>query len=57
FEKVASYIKEKKSEMFQRVPDAWLKPVLPECKSCGRKNTMQPLIEKKKEINWVFLVL
>ncbi|KAL5059913.1 hypothetical protein RYX36_031517 [Vicia faba] len=57
FEKLASYIKEKKSEMFQRAPDAWLKPVLPDCKSCGRNNTMQPLIEKKKEINWVFLVL
>ncbi|KAL5082649.1 hypothetical protein RYX36_011070 [Vicia faba] len=57
FEKVESYIKEKKSGMFQRAPDAWLKPVLPDCKSYGRKNTMQPLIEKKKEINWVFMVL
>ncbi|KAL5079375.1 hypothetical protein RYX36_007796, partial [Vicia faba] len=57
FEKVASYIKERKSEMFQRAPDAWPKPVLPDCKSCGRKNTMHPLIDKKKEINWVFLVL
>lgn len=57
FEKVSNFIKENKSEMFERAPDAWMKPVLPNCESCRKKNTMHPLIGKEEEINWLFLFL
>ncbi|CAK8543790.1 unnamed protein product [Lathyrus sativus] len=57
FEKVANFIEEKKSEMFERAPDAWMKPVLPNCRNCGPKSKMRPLIGKNEEINWLFLFL
>lgn len=57
FEKVSNFIQENKSEMFERAPDAWMKPVLPNCQSCRKNSTMHPLIGKEEEINWLFLFL
>ncbi|KAL5075921.1 hypothetical protein RYX36_014905 [Vicia faba] len=57
FEKVANFIMVEKHKMCNRAPEAWMKPVLPNCENCGRKSTMQPFIGKEKEINWLFLLL
>jgi hypothetical protein len=59
FEKVKKYIVEnRKKKMYdRRASNAWMHPVLPKCESCGKCNAMQPLITKKRNINWLFLLL
>ncbi|KAG2703475.1 hypothetical protein I3843_06G130600 [Carya illinoinensis] len=58
FVEVGSLIMAKKSAMHDRAPSFWTNPVLPTCKSCGKENSANPIIiKKKKAINWLFLLL
>jgi hypothetical protein len=57
FKKVTEFIEENKHEMHDRAPDAWINPGLPRCVSCGKEKAMEPLITKKRNINWLFLLL
>ncbi|PNX76019.1 hypothetical protein L195_g031964 [Trifolium pratense] len=57
FKKVTEFIEQNIHEMLDRAPDIWLHPVLPNCESCGKEKAMQPLITKKRNINWLFMLL
>ncbi|XP_057972749.1 uncharacterized protein LOC131160891 [Malania oleifera] len=58
FAEVESFIEENKSSMHRMAPAAWMSPALPDCRFCGQKNAANPVIaEKKKSINWLFLLL
>ncbi|GAU23054.1 hypothetical protein TSUD_337020 [Trifolium subterraneum] len=57
FKKVTKFIVETMEEMCDRAPDIWLHPVLPKCQSCGQEKAMEPLVTKKRNINWLFLLL
>ncbi|RHN48383.1 hypothetical protein MtrunA17_Chr7g0263201 [Medicago truncatula] len=57
FEKVTRFIEERRNEMCDRAPVEWMNPVIPNCKSCGQEKAMHPLMTKKRNINWLFLLL
>ncbi|GAU35347.1 hypothetical protein TSUD_337390 [Trifolium subterraneum] len=57
FQKVTKFIEENIHEMHDRAPDAWNNPVLPRCERCGKEKAMEPLITKKRNINWLFMLL
>ncbi|KAF2316376.1 hypothetical protein GH714_041717 [Hevea brasiliensis] len=58
FVEVRTFIAENKSSMHHRAPSVWITPILPTCKYCKQENSVKPLIsEKKKSINWLFLLL
>lgn len=58
FLEVGSFIAGNKSTMRDRAPSVWMNPVLPPCKFCEQENSAKPIIgEKKKVINWLFLLL
>ncbi|WJX84529.1 hypothetical protein P8452_67100 [Trifolium repens] len=57
FEKLTKFIEENIEEMRDRAPDVWMNPVLPKCESCGKEKAIQPLNTKKRNINWLFLLL
>ncbi|GAU23056.1 hypothetical protein TSUD_337040 [Trifolium subterraneum] len=57
FKKVTEFMEENIHEMLDRAPDIWLHPVLPKCQSCGKEKAMEPLNTKKRNINWLFLLL
>lgn len=55
FQKMYSYIANNMCDMNDRAPKHWERPVLPTCESCGRENSLKPIISN--EINWLFLFL
>jgi len=57
FEKVTRFIEERRNEMCDRAPGEWMNPVIPNCESCGEEKAMHPLMTKKRNINWLFLLL
>ncbi|XP_042490007.1 uncharacterized protein LOC122069978 [Macadamia integrifolia] len=57
FFEVANFIAVNNSKMHDRAPNDWNDPLLPTCKYCEKKNSVKPIINKKKEINWLFLFL
>ncbi|XP_059654331.1 uncharacterized protein LOC132301060 [Cornus florida] len=60
FNEVGGFIVENKATMSDRAPNEWLNPVLPICKFCQERGNyrVKPVIaEKKREINWLFLLL
>jgi len=57
FEKVTRFIEERRNEMCDRAPGEWMNPVIPNCESCGQEKAMYPLMTKKRNINWLFLLL
>ena len=57
FEKVTRFIKERRNEMCDRAPSEWMNPMVPNCESCGKEKAMHPMMTKKRNINWLFLLL
>ncbi|MED6110576.1 hypothetical protein PIB30_044342 [Stylosanthes scabra] len=57
FDEVERYVKANKARMHERASDFWMNPVLPTCERCGKKDALRPLINKKRNINWLFLLL
>ncbi|KAK2978332.1 hypothetical protein RJ640_016434 [Escallonia rubra] len=58
FAEVGSFIAKNKGTMHDRAPSVWMTPVLPTCKFCEQENSVKPILsEKKKAINWLFLLL
>ncbi|GJX69091.1 hypothetical protein Tco_0304818 [Tanacetum coccineum] len=58
FLEVAKYVAENKYKLRERAPLSWTSPTLPNCKFCNQENCMKPVMaKKKKEINWLFLLL
>jgi len=57
FKKVTRFIEERRNEMCDRAPGEWMNPMIPNCESCGKEKAMHPLITKKRNINWLFLLL
>jgi len=57
FEKVTRFIEGRRNEMCDRAPDEWMNPVIPNCESCGKEKAMHPMMTKKRNINWLFLLL
>ncbi|MED6126499.1 hypothetical protein PIB30_079141, partial [Stylosanthes scabra] len=57
FDEVERYVKVNKAKMHERATDFWMDPVLPTCELCGKKDALKPLINKKRNINWLFLLL
>ncbi|KAK7409837.1 hypothetical protein VNO78_00190 [Psophocarpus tetragonolobus] len=59
-EKVAElrqFIQKERGSMHDRAPAAWMSPLLLKCSHCGRENCAKPILGKKKDINWLFLLL
>ncbi|KAH7553438.1 hypothetical protein ACOSP7_029848 [Xanthoceras sorbifolium] len=57
FVEIATFIAENKSAMHDRAPAVWMNPNLPNCRFCCQNNCVRPFIDKKKTINWLFLLL
>lgn len=57
FGEVATYIRENRDNMHNRAPAVWMNPNLPVCKSCKQNNCVKPASSKKRDINWLFLLL
>jgi DNA-directed RNA polymerase subunit M/transcription elongation factor TFIIS len=57
FKKVTRFIEERRNEMCDRAPAEWMNPVIPNCERCGKERAMYPLMTKKRNINWLFLLL
>ncbi|KEH24005.1 hypothetical protein MtrunA17_Chr7g0263211 [Medicago truncatula] len=57
FRKVTRFIEERRNEMCDRAPGEWMNPVIPNCETCGKEKAMHPLMTKKRNINWLFLLL
>ncbi|AES81624.1 hypothetical protein MtrunA17_Chr7g0262281 [Medicago truncatula] len=57
FNEVVEFIENNKNDMNDRAPEAWMNPMLPKCEKCGQENAMNPIITKKRTINWLFLLL
>ncbi|PON79869.1 hypothetical protein TorRG33x02_234880 [Trema orientale] len=57
FKKLYSFIEVSKMVMHDRAPACWSNPVYPNCKVCQQESSVRPIIEKKRSINWLFLLL
>ncbi|CAL1379160.1 unnamed protein product [Linum trigynum] len=57
FEEVAAFISENKYTMHDRAPAVWSDPTLPDCRACGGTDCAKPVMAKKRDINWLFLLL
>lgn len=55
FKEIADFIKENKFALHDRAPAEWTTPTLPNCETCG--STLKPVLKKKRDINWLFLLL
>ncbi|KAK7351840.1 hypothetical protein VNO77_11572 [Canavalia gladiata] len=53
------FIRNNHETMHDRAPKVWRDPVFPNCEYCGHENSVRPSLAdtKKKEINWLFLLL
>ncbi|GAB4859780.1 hypothetical protein Ancab_011260 [Ancistrocladus abbreviatus] len=57
-EKVKDFAFMNRCTMHDRAPEKWTDPGLPGCQFCGGESGAKPVIsEKKKGINWLFLLL
>lgn len=57
FTEVALFISNNKADMHHRAPPSWMNPTLPACIFCEQPNCAKPIINKKRAINWLFLLL
>ncbi|CAN0881478.1 hypothetical protein LINGRAHAP2_LOCUS14261 [Linum grandiflorum] len=57
FEQVAGFIRDNRYVMNDRAPRVWIDPTLGDCKMCGQRESVKPVIEKRRNINWLFLLL
>ncbi|PWA43962.1 hypothetical protein CTI12_AA410840 [Artemisia annua] len=57
FSEIAEYVAKNKFDLCDRAPKVWTNPVLPKCNFCNQDNCVKPVINKKKSINWLFLLL
>ncbi|KAJ1284895.1 hypothetical protein BS78_03G240200 [Paspalum vaginatum] len=58
FYELRDYISAHRHTMYDRAPDAWMFPALPDCDACGHKAAVWPEIAAdKSQINWMFLLL
>ncbi|XWS43678.1 hypothetical protein CRYUN_Cryun16bG0123900 [Craigia yunnanensis] len=55
FKEIKDFLSANKLAMHDRAPTAWMNPRLDSCEICG--NTLKPVILKKRDINWLFLLL
>ncbi|MBA0838293.1 hypothetical protein E1A91_D04G138300v1 [Gossypium mustelinum] len=55
FKEIRDFIKENKFALHDRAPSEWTTPTLPSCETCG--GTLKPVLKKKRDINWLFLLL
>lgn len=58
FLQLERYFIENKHSMHDRAPKHWMVPRLLDCTLCHQNDCVKPIIaEKKREINWLFLLL
>lgn len=58
FVQLERYFIENKHSMHDRAPKHWMVPRLLDCTLCHQNDCVKPIIaEKKREINWLFLLL
>lgn len=57
FMEVESFISMNKSEMHQRAPRGWECPPRQDCGRCSGEGCTEPVTGKKREMNWLFLLL
>ncbi|XP_021847322.1 uncharacterized protein [Spinacia oleracea] len=58
FEGIANFVMEGLEDWHDRAPEQWTAIKLPTCKFCGQEDSCKPILsEKKKSINWLFLLL
>ncbi|CAN1308073.1 hypothetical protein LINPERPRIM_LOCUS27229 [Linum perenne] len=57
FKEVAGYIRENKYTMNDRAPKVWSDPTLGDCSLCAQRECVKPVIKKRRDINWLFLLL
>ncbi|OWM82343.1 uncharacterized protein LOC116207881 [Punica granatum] len=57
FAELWEYIANTRCLMHDRAPNRWLNPALPDCRHCEQSNCVRLVPTKKKEINWLFLLL
>ncbi|XP_056694760.1 uncharacterized protein [Spinacia oleracea] len=58
FEGIASFVMDGLEGWHDRAPEQWATIKLPTCKFCGEEDSCKPILsEKKKSINWLFLLL
>lgn len=56
FKEIKDFVLANMLAMHDRAPAVWLNPTLDNCETCG--NSLRPvIIGKKREINWLFLLL
>ncbi|RZS00433.1 hypothetical protein BHM03_00030139 [Ensete ventricosum] len=58
FAAVAGFFCANQHLMHDRAPSKWMHPTFPDCEACGQRNCMRPILaEKKREMNWLFMLL
>jgi hypothetical protein len=58
FAQLDRYFMENKHSLHDRAPKHWMVPRLLDCTLCHQSDCVKPIIaEKKREINWLFLLL
>lgn len=57
FYEISSYIVRNKSSMYDRAPFIWMYPKPSKCGNCNEEQVMPVIADKKKNINWLFLLL
>lgn len=58
FAAVAGFFGANQHHMHDRAPSKWMRPTFPDCEACGQRNCVRPILsEKKREINWLFMLL
>ncbi|KAM7531813.1 hypothetical protein LguiB_035223 [Lonicera macranthoides] len=57
FTELALFISNNKADMHHRAPPSWMNPSLSACIICKQPNCAKPIINKKRSINWLFLLL
>ena len=55
FKEIKDFVSANKLAMHDRAPSFWMNPRLDSCETCG--NSVKPVITKKRDINWLFLLL
>ncbi len=58
FAQLDRYFMENKHSLHDRAPKHWMVPRLLDCTLCHQSDCVKPIVaEKKREINWLFLLL
>ncbi|KAE8724512.1 putative Hydroxyproline-rich glycofamily protein [Hibiscus syriacus] len=55
FNEIKDFVLANMTTMNDRAPDCWMHPGLDNCQACG--SVLRPIIVKKRDINWLFLLL